>query len=93
MRDGEGEGRPGADPAGPGGATDAERARQARRIGRALQAGGIVFLAVVSLGLLPRVLSAAWPSIGEERAAMVAWVAAPALTIALLVVAALRLRR
>ncbi len=82
--------RPDEDPAA--GLSDEERARIARRLSRLLQAGGAAFLAVVSLGLLPGILSTSSPALG--RAASIAvWVIAPAVPIALLVFAALRLRR
>jgi hypothetical protein len=71
---------------------EAERARRLRRFWALVQAGGIVFLAVIALGLLPTVLSAWFPALGARAAAAV-WVIAPALPIVLLVVAALRLRR
>ncbi len=71
---------------------EAERARRLRRLSALLQAGGIVFLAVVSLGLLPTILAASYPAAGEE-AAVAIWVLAPAVPIALLVVAAFRLPR
>ena len=71
---------------------DAERARRARRFAAYAQAGGIAFLAVVALGLLPTILAASYPAAGE-KAAIAIWVAAPAIPIALLVVAAFRLPR
>ena len=70
----------------------AERARRLRRVSRFLQAGGIAFLAVVSLGLLPTILSATFPAAGA-KAAVAVWILAPAIPIALLVVAAIRLPR
>ena len=73
-------------------ALDAERARRLRRFSAWAQAGGIGFLAVVSLGLLPSIIAAAYPALGE-RAALAVWIAAPAIPIALLVVAAFRLPR
>ncbi len=72
--------------------SDEERARIVRRLSRLLQAGGIAFLAVVSLGLLPRILSPAWPSLGRAIS-VAAWVLAPAIGIALLVFAVRGLRR
>ncbi len=69
-----------------------ERARRLRRVSRFLQAGGIAFLAVVSLGLLPTILASAYPAAGEQVAIAV-WILAPAIPIALLVVAAFRLPR
>lgn len=83
-------GAPDRDPAA--GLTDEERARAIRTLVRRLQAGGIAFLAVVCLGLLPGVLSTEWPALGRV-ATFAIWVVAPALPIALLVFAALRLRR
>jgi hypothetical protein len=71
---------------------EAERARRLRRFWALVQAGGIVFLAVASLGLLPTVLSAWFPELAPRVAAAV-WLLAPALPVALLVVAAIRLRR
>ena len=71
---------------------EAERARRRRRFFAWAQAGGIAFLAVVSLGLLPTILAAVYPAAGE-RAAIAVWIAAPAISIALLVVAAFRLPR
>ncbi len=71
---------------------DEERARRRRRFAAWAQAGGIAFLAVVSLGLLPSIIARVHPAAGD-RAAVVVWIAAPAIPIALLVVAALRLRR
>jgi hypothetical protein len=69
-----------------------ERARRLRRFSRYAQAAGIAFLGVVSLGLLPSILASVYPAAGE-RLAIAVWVAAPALPIALLVVAAFRLPR
>ncbi len=72
--------------------TDEERARAKRTLLHRLQAGGLAFLAVVVLGLLPAALSAASPSLG--RIAQVAvWFVAPAIPVGLLVFALLRLRR
>jgi hypothetical protein len=71
---------------------EAERARRLRRFAAYAQAGGLAFLAVVSLGLLPTILAASYPAAGE-RAAVLVWVVTPAIPIALLVVAALRLPR
>ncbi len=72
--------------------TDEERARAKRRFLHRLQAGGLAFLAVVVLGLLPAALSAASPALG--RVAQVAvWFVAPAIPVGLLVFALLRLRR
>ncbi len=76
----------------PGDLTEAERARAARVLVTRLQLGGIVFLAVVALGLLPSALSAISPALGRA-ASGAAWVIGPLLTLALLVFAALRLRR
>lgn len=73
-------------------ALEAERARRLRRFSAFAQAGGAAFLAVVSLGLLPTILAGAYPAAGEELAVAV-WIAAPAIPIALLVVAAFRLPR
>jgi hypothetical protein len=72
--------------------TEEERARIRRTLARRLQAGGIVFLVVVSLGLVPSILARAWPSLGGP-ASVAAWLVAPAITVGLLVFAALRLRR
>jgi hypothetical protein len=87
---GESRGAPGRDPAAE--LTDEERARASRRLVHRLLAGGIAFLAVVCLGMLPAVLGREWPGLG--RAASIAvWFVAPAIPVALLVFAALRLRR
>ncbi len=88
--DAEDPGRDGREPAGE--IPDEERARAARRLSRLLQAGGMAFLAVVSLGLLPGILSSAWPAL-ERAASFAIWIVAPAIPIALLVFAASRLRR
>jgi hypothetical protein len=74
------------------GLTDAERARAIRTLVRRLQAGGIAFLAVVCLGLLPAVLSTEWPALGHA-ATFAVWIVAPAIPIGLLVFAAFRLPR
>jgi hypothetical protein len=71
---------------------EAERARRARRFAAYAQAGGLVFLAVASLGLLPTILAASYPAAGE-RAAILVWIVTPAIPIALLVVAAFRFPR
>jgi hypothetical protein len=71
---------------------EAERARRARRFWSYAQAGGLAFLAVASLGLLPTILAASYPAAGE-RAAVLVWIVTPAIPIALLVVAALRFPR
>ena len=84
--------RGGGEPDPAAGLTDAERARAVRTLVRRLQAGGIAFLAVVCLGLLPAVLSTEWPALGRA-ATFAIWVVAPAIPIGLLVFAALRLRR
>ncbi len=72
--------------------TDEERARAKRTLVHRLQAGGLAFLAVVCLGLLPSVLGAEWPGLGRA-ARVAAWFVAPVIPVALLVFAALRLRR
>ncbi len=69
-----------------------ERRRVRRKLVAALQAGGIVFLAVAALGLVPRWLADSHPALAHA-AAVAAWILAPLLGLALLVVAALRLRR
>jgi hypothetical protein len=79
---------PGAPPEEP----DQERARRLRRVARMLQAGGIAFLVVVSLGLLPTIASSVSPALGRWLSVAV-WFAAPAVGVGLLVVAAVRLRR
>jgi hypothetical protein len=71
---------------------EAERSRRARRFAAFAQAGGIAFLAVVSLGLLPTILAGSYPGLGE-KAAVAVWIIAPAVPIALLVVAAFRFPR
>ena len=73
-------------------ALDRERKRRLRRFLLWAQAGGLVFLAVATLGLLPRIIASALPAAGPTVAVAV-WVIAPALSIALLVVAAFRMRR
>ena len=83
---------PDRDPRDPSGFDEKERARARGILSRRLQAGGIVFLVVVSLGLLPRVLGAVSPALGRAAGAAV-WVVAPLLVVGLLVFAALRLRR
>jgi hypothetical protein len=74
------------------GLSDAERARLAGTLVRRLQWGGAAFLVVLSLGMLPKVLSTWWPALGRA-AGLAIWIVAPALVVALLVFAALRLRR
>ena len=69
-----------------------ERARRLRRFWTWVQAGALAFLAIVTLGLLPGIIARVFPAAGPG-AAVVVWVLAPAVPIALLVVAALRLRR
>ncbi len=71
--------------------TDEERARATRAIATRVAAGGIVFLLVVALGVLPRAL-APWPAAGRV-VAVAAWIVAPLLGLGLIVVAALKLRR
>ncbi len=72
--------------------TDEELARARHRLVNRLQAGGIVFLAVVALGMLPAALAGRWPELGRA-ASVAAWFVGPALGVALLVFAVLRLRR
>ncbi len=72
--------------------TEEERARAKRTLVHRLLAGGIVFLAVVVLGLLPAALSRMAPELGRI-AAIAAWFVAPVLGMGLLVFALLRLRR
>lgn len=80
-------------PAGdPPGLDDADARRALRRIVRFLQLGGVAFLLVVSLGLAPRILAGPFPALGRI-ASVAAWILAPALTLGLLLFAALRLRR
>ncbi len=71
---------------------DEERARVAARIFRWIQAGGIAFLAVLMLGMLPRILARAFPGLGDAAAGPLMLLAF-AVPIVLLVVAAIRLRR
>jgi hypothetical protein len=71
---------------------EAERVRRVRRFSAYAQAGGLAFLAVVSLGLLPTILGASDPAAGA-RLAILVWVLGPAIPIGLLVVAAFRLPR
>jgi hypothetical protein len=84
---------PGAPPPDPAAdVTDEELARAKRRLLNRLQAGGIVFLAVIVLGMLPAALASRWPELGRA-ASVAAWFVGPALGVALLVFAVLRLRR
>jgi hypothetical protein len=76
----------------PPGLDDPARARRLARLSRWLQAGGITFLAVISLGMLPRILASAFPGLGDAVAVPVMLVAI-AVPILLLVVAAFRLPR
>ncbi len=72
--------------------SDADRERIRRQLAVRLLWSGIAFLAVVALGLVPGMLEGTSP--GAARIASVAaWILAPAIGIALIVVAALRLRR
>ncbi len=71
---------------------EAEQARRVRRYSAYAQAGGAAFLAVVSLGLLPTIIASSFPALGA-KAAVVVWVLAPAIPIALLIVAAFRFPR
>ncbi len=83
-------GAPERDPAA--GLTEEERARATRRLVHRLLVGGIAFLAVVVLGMLPALLSPRWPALGRA-AAVAAWFLAPAIGVALLVFAVVRPRR
>jgi cytochrome bd-type quinol oxidase subunit 2 len=69
-----------------------ERARRAARFLAWAQAGGLVFLAVIAMGMLPRVLSEVFPGLGEIAAVPVMLVAI-AVPIFLLMVAAFKLPR
>jgi hypothetical protein len=71
---------------------DEERARRLRRAWGLVQAGGMVFLVVAMMGLLPAILGEWSPGLGR-RATVAVLILAPAVPIALLVVVALRLRR
>jgi hypothetical protein len=71
---------------------DEERARRLRRVWGLVQAGAAVFLVVVMLGLLPAILGEWSPWLGRH-ATVAVLILAPAVPVALLVVAALRLRR
>jgi precorrin isomerase len=71
---------------------DAERERRLRRAWGLAQAGVAVFLAVVAIGLVPTVLTYWFPALGA-RAWVLAMIVAPAVAVAFVVVAALRLRR
>jgi hypothetical protein len=73
-------------------AEEAERARRLRRFWALVQAGGIVFLAVTALGLIPTIVSSFSPALGRG-AAIAVYVLAPLVPLGLLVVAVLRLRR
>lgn len=57
-----------------------------------LQAGGLVLVAVLLLGVLPGLLARISPEAGRIVAAG-RWIAAPVLVVCLLVIAVLRLRR
>jgi hypothetical protein len=83
-------GAPERDPAA--GLTGEERARATARLVHRLLAGGIAFLVVVVLGMLPAALSSWWPEAGRA-AAVAVWFVAPALGVALLVFAVARRRR
>ncbi len=72
--------------------TDEERARASARLVHRLLVGGIAFLAVVVLGMLPALLSKESPALGRT-AALGIWIVAPAIPLGLLVVAGMRLRR
>lgn len=72
--------------------TEEERARAKRTLVHRLQLGGIVFLAVVILGLAPAALSKVAPDLARV-VAIAAWLVAPVLGGGLLVFALLRLRR
>jgi hypothetical protein len=72
--------------------TEEERARAKRTLLHRFQAGGIVFLAVVVLGLLPAAIAKVAPELGRA-AAVAVWFVAPVLGVGLLVFALLRLRR
>jgi hypothetical protein len=71
---------------------DRERERRMRRVWTLVQAGGMVFLVVAMLGLVPAILGARFPALAS-RATVAVLVLAPAIAVTLLVVAALRLRR
>ena len=73
-------------------ALEEERARRVARFSRWAQAGGFVFLAVIALGMLPRVLAAVFPGLGDVAAVPVMLLAI-AVPILLLIVAAFRLPR
>ncbi|HEX9242476.1 MAG TPA: hypothetical protein VF875_08555 [Anaeromyxobacter sp.] len=81
---------PGLDPESP--EIEEERARRAARFFAWAQAGGLTFLAVVSLGMLPSVLAAVFPGLGDIAAVPVMLLAI-AVPILLLIVAAFRLPR
>jgi hypothetical protein len=76
----------------PPGLDDPAQARRLARLSRWLQAGGIAFLAVISLGMLPRILGSLFPGLGDAAAIPLLLVSI-AVPIVLLVVAALRLPR
>jgi hypothetical protein len=77
---------------GPSEPDDAERARRLARFSAWAQAGGLTFLAVIAMGMLPRVLSAVFPGLGEI-AAVPAMLIAIAIPIFLLMVAAFKIPR
>ncbi len=72
--------------------SDEERARIRRAIGRRMLWGGIAFLAVVVLGMVPGIVNRVSPAAARVTA-VAAWIVAPLIAIAVLVVAALKLRR
>jgi hypothetical protein len=72
--------------------TEEERARAKRTLLHRVLLGGIVFLTVVVLGLLPSALGDTSPALGRA-ASIAAWVVAPLLGAGLLVFALVRLRR
>jgi hypothetical protein len=71
---------------------DEERVRRVARWSAWAQAGGLVFLAVVAMGLLPQALSAAFPGVGDIAAVPLMMVAI-AVPIFLLMVAAFKIPR
>jgi hypothetical protein len=86
---------PDREPRPPGGdeeEQERDRVRRTRGFWRYAQAGGLVFLAVTSLGLIPTIVSASFPALGP-KVAIAVWVVAPAVALTLLVVAAYRITR
>ncbi len=63
-----------------------------RKAGGWLQAGGLVLVVILLLGVLPALLAKDWPEAGRLVAAA-RWIAAPVLVLCLLAIAVQRFRR